>query len=471
MSTRRGMPIFARTFLLLLAAVVIAHACGALLFHFQGPERTPGPRLREVTALLSSRMPADDTRLQSSVSDAAPARPRDHRDDPRLQRLLADWLDLPVDAVRAYTPTDLRLPPGAPMPDRPPPEPASAGGAPLQGGPPFAGGPMLPPASWNPDAPLPPGLLVAARQADGSWRVVSSPVRGLAGNGARFAVLLGIGLLAVLPLAWWFSRALSAPIQRFAAAADAVGHDIDAPPLRLDGPREIARAAASVNAMQSRIGRLLQERTEMVGAIAHDLRTPLARLAFRVQSLPEIPREAAEADLDEMSRMIETALAFLRDQNRAVVFVPLDLAGLVAEVVADAATTGGDVRFSSTLAVREAGIAGDALALRRMLANLIDNALRYGERARLSLDATADDWVLDVDDDGPGIDASRENELFMPFVRGEGSRNRETGGIGLGLASVRAAARLHGGDVRLHNREGGGLRATVTLPRAAGGPQ
>jgi two-component system OmpR family sensor kinase len=214
--------------------------------------------------------------------------------------------------------------------------------------------------------------------------------------------------------------------------------------------------------MQARIHRLLQERSEMVGAIAHDLRTPLARLAFRLDALPANVRDKASADIEEMSQMIEATLEFIRDQNRPSVREPLDLRLLVESVTDNLRDTGHD-------AVLEPGppapMRGDPVSLRRMVANLVDNALKYGQRARLRLlSADADGYRLDVDDDGPGIDPASVEQLFMPFVRGEASRNRRTGGIGLGLASVRSIAQAHGGHVHLNNRSEGGLRASVVLP-------
>ncbi|MCD9029169.1 HAMP domain-containing protein [Luteimonas sp. BDR2-5] len=476
---RRGLPILARTFLLLLVALLVAHAMGAALFLLRD-RNSADVRLADLTALLSSRMPATNPRLQ--VSDdlsAPPAADAGHRRQAGLEHLLADWLDLPATAVRIYVPVDaIRDPvrgpppplPGGPLDDGPMPgwphddpgpsafgdDGPDAGLAPPRG--------PRPPAHWHPDSPLPAGFIAAARQEDGRWRVVTSPQDDIADMGELLGILVALGLVALLPLAWWFSRALSAPIRRFAEAADAIGRDVHAPPLRLTGPAEIVSASASVNEMQARIVRLLRERTEMVGAIAHDLRTPLARLAFRLQALPAAEREQAEADLDEMSRMIGAALAFLRDQSQAPVRTPLDLQALLAAIVEAAAGTGADVRLAPG---PPAPFDGDALALRRMAGNLVDNALRYGGCARLRLLADDHGYRLEIDDDGPGIDPAQDADLFMPFVRGEGSRNRATGGTGLGLASARMAARAHGGDVSLANRDGGGLRATVTLPRGA----
>lgn len=313
---------------------------------------------------------------------------------------------------------------------------------------------------WRADSTLPFAFVAAVRQADGRWRVVER-VRTGAGVG-ELALMVLLGLMALLPLAWWFSRALAAPIRRFAVAADHMGQDAAAPPVPLEGPAEIVRAAASFNAMQARINRLVRERTQMVAAIAHDLRTPLARLSFRLDQLPADAREKASADIAEMSQMIEAALDFIREQHRSGLRERLDLRLLAESVVDELADVGHDVQCATGAA---ALLQGDPLALRRMVGNLVDNALKYGHRARLHLREDVDDYVLQIDDDGPGVDPARTEQLFMPFVRGESSRNRETGGIGLGLATARSIALAHGGDIRLQNRPEGGLRVSVSLPR------
>lgn len=329
---------------------------------------------------------------------------------------------------------------------------------------------MLPPgAGRDPGmglrAALARGFIAGALQDDGRWRVVR--YRGMTLSNAfkvQLAVLFALGLLLMLPLAWWFSRALSAPIREFAAAADRLGRDPDAPPLERRGPAEIVQATDSFNAMQSRLSRMVAERTHMVGAIAHDLRTPLARLAFRLDDIDSPLRERAAADIEEMKHMITTALEFLRDQSRGGPRERLDFRLLVESVVDDAADTGQDVTLEPGEGVM---LDGDPLALRRVVGNLTGNAVKYGRRARVRVLQVDGHARLEIDDDGPGIDPALDGEaLFMPFFRGENSRNKETGGIGLGLSAARAIVLAHGGEIGLGNRDGGGLRAWVVLPRA-----
>jgi len=473
----RRLSLFARTFLLLLAALVVAYAIGMAVLLYRAP--VDGIAFSELTALLSSRMPATSPDLKVSEADDAPAPDAArYRPSPMIAALLAQWLGSDVERVRFFhvqgprpfspAPFPGPRPQGAGLP-LPPPAGSAAGGLGIDDaarGPDAGGGaPPRPfPPDWRPDAPLRGDFVAAYRQADGRWRIVEN-TRERSSFTARLAMLFLAGVLALLPLAWWFSRALAAPIHQFARAADRMGRDADAPALPLTGPSEIAGAAAAFNAMQARLNRLLQERSEMAGAIAHDLRTPLARLAFRLDALPAEARGKAAADIAEMSQMIEATLEFIHDQNRVRAREPLDLRLLVESVADNLRDTGHDVRFAEGA---PAPMEGDPLSLRRMVANLVDNALKYGRRARLALAAEKDGYRLLVDDDGPGIDPAQAEPLFLPFVRGDASRNRGTGGIGLGLASVKSTVLAHGGEVALANLDGGGLRASVYLPRRRG---
>jgi signal transduction histidine kinase len=322
--------------------------------------------------------------------------------------------------------------------------------------------PVRPPGGPDADVQLGEGFIAAVRQNDGHWRVIESVVEGFPTAFQQQALwLFGIGLAVLLPLAWLFAQALAAPIRRFAAAARRLGNDPNAPPLARDGPTEMQAAVDSFNAMQARLNRLLQERTQMIGAIAHDLRTPLTRLAFRLDDLPHPLHDKVSADIHEMKAMISAALDFIRDRSLGAQRERLDFRLLVESVVDDQSDLGHDVTLQTGATI---ALEGDPIALRRMVVNLVDNALKYGERARLRLRVTGDRCVLEVDDDGPGIPDGLQERVFEPFFRAEASRNRDTGGIGLGLAAVRAIVLDHGGEVSVGNRKEGGLRAAVTLP-------
>jgi len=474
----KPLPIFARTFLLLLGALLVALALGFGLLLTRPPVRAVGVPLSEVVALLSSQLPPTNSRLTVTDSAQRPACPDGQQEDWFMGRRLAGWMNVDVDALhycrgmRLPVPVDVlrqsrqwqrpfdpTRPPGhgpGPGPgfdpdDRPPP---AAGQTPRQ--------PPSPDDIRRANAPLFGDFFVAVRKPDGHWRSVTHRMPGALPSVARHVlVLFLLGAAVMLPLAWWFSRALSAPIRRFAQAADRLGSHPGAPPLDRSGPAELARAADSFNAMQARINRLLDERTRTIGAIAHDLRTPLARLSFRLHALPDEARDKASADIAEMNTMITAALDFLHGQSQRGPRSRLDFASLVESVAGDLADTGHDVTVTAS---EPALVSGDPLALRRALSNLIDNALKYGQHARLRLQREGCNVVLDVDDDGPGIDPAREDELFLPFARGEESRNRDTGGIGLGLSVAHSVVLDHGGTLRLRNRDDGGLRATLSLP-------
>ncbi|ODT87182.1 ATP-binding protein [Phenylobacterium sp. SCN 70-31] len=303
---------------------------------------------------------------------------------------------------------------------------------------------------------------VGVRQSDGRWAVVRSEPRfGLDDWQQRVALWFALSALLMTPVTWIFARRLSKPIQVFAQAAERLGRDPKAPPLALKGPAEIGVAARAFNEMQERLQRYVEDRTAMVGAIAHDLRTPLTRLRFRIESLPDDQRAKYAADLDQMEAMIAATLAFVRDATRPGERTPLELSSLIESLCDEMAETG-------ARAEAEAGekvvLEGDPMALRRLFANLLENAVKFGGQARARVFRDAGHAVVEIDDDGPGIPAADTERVFEPFYRREPSRNRQTGGIGLGLAVVRSIARGHGGDVSLINRQGGGLRARVLLP-------
>jgi signal transduction histidine kinase len=354
---------------------------------------------------------------------------------PNLQRLLAARLHVATDRVRVFLQRD---------------DPAAA---------------MPPPGRPGADPQLHEGFLAGLEQDSGVWRIGESVVPGFPNEFQRQAMwLFALGSVPLVPLAWLFSRALVAPIQRFSIASQRLGSDTRAEPLPLDGPREMRAAIDSFNTMQARLNRLLEERTHMIGAIAHDLRTPLTRLAFRLESLPPPLGDKVNADIQEMKAMVSAALDFVRERSTGGRRERLDFRLLVESVVDDQTDVGNDVTLQEGDPIV---LSGDSTALRRVVVNLVENALKYGERARLRLKKHAQDCTLDIDDDGPGIPSSQQERVFQPFYRIETSRNRNTGGIGLGLATVRAIVLDHGGSIGLRNRPEGGLRVTVTIPAEA----
>ena len=303
---------------------------------------------------------------------------------------------------------------------------------------------------------------VAVQQPDGRWQVVR-PDRGIGLDPwqQRIVLLYFLSALVMAPIAYIFARRLSAPIRLFTDAAERLGRDPRAPPLSLKGSAEITVAVKAFNDMQERLRRYVEDRTAMVGAIAHDLRTPLTRLRFRIENVPEDVRVKMAADIDQMEDMISAALTFVRDTTRNGERTPLELSSLLESLCDEMAETGADTQVELG---EKVVLNGDPLALRRLFTNLLENAVKFGERARARVYREADSAIVEIEDDGPGIPADEVERVFEPFYRREPSRSRQTGGIGLGLAVVRSIARGHGGDVELINRPGGGLTAKVQLP-------
>ena len=303
---------------------------------------------------------------------------------------------------------------------------------------------------------------LAIRQPDGRWLMIEPERHGLFTPWqTRILMWFAITSLALLPIAFLFARRLSSPIAAFAQAAERLGRDPGAPPLRLKGPAELRAAVAAFNEMQDRLRRYVQDRTAMIGAVAHDLRTPLTRLRFRVEAVPEPIRTKMTNDMEQMDAMIAATMAFVRDATKTGERCRLELSSLVQSVADEMSDTGADVTAEVDGPVV---IDGDPVALRRMVSNLLDNAVKFGDRARARVYSQDHAAIIEVDDDGPGLNGTDQDRMFEPFYRGEPSRSRETGGAGLGLAVVRSVARAHGGDAALENLPGGGLRARARLP-------
>jgi two-component system OmpR family sensor kinase len=453
--------IFARTFLMMVCALVVSAAIGFAVLVIRPPLRPSTVSLFELAAVLQPEtspfgsppfgedhsfpggnrggpLPGGDfdRRSEADLNVVATAGPPaapvafDQQASARIAMYLADIFNVRIEQLRVFaTERDF---PGAHGPTR-----LGLGG----------------------------GSIVALRQADGRWRVARVPVEPFPTVlQQQIFLLLALGILVLLPVAFLFARALAAPIRRFSEAAQRLGGDTSAPPVVREGPPEMRQAVDSFNAMQARINRLLQERTQMIAAIAHDLRTPLTRLTFRLDGLPSPLAEKVDSDIQEMKTMISAALDFIRDRSLGVHRQRLDVRLLVESVVDDLADIGHDVTVQPGTAIT---LEGDPVALRRAVVNLVENGLKYGERVRLRLRSTGDGCVLEIDDDGPGIPETMQQQVFEPFFRLEASRNRDTGGIGLGLATVRAIVLDHGGTVLLRNRKDGGLRAIVSLPATA----
>lgn len=268
------------------------------------------------------------------------------------------------------------------------------------------------------------------------------------------------GVLSVIAII--VARGIARPMRRLAVAAEALGRGESVPPLPESGPEDIRQTAVAFNRMQERLQRFVEDRTRMLAAIGHDLRTPLTSLRLRAEFVSDAEvQEKMLNTIGEMQTMTEAALAFAREEATVEATRTVDLSALVESLCDDLAELGQDVTFVDGARIRYRCRPD---ALRRAIRNLVENAVRYGERARVHLDRSGENVDIVIEDDGPGIPREDAERVFAPFFRMESSRNRETGGVGLGLSIARAIARHHGGDVLLANRQRG-LRATISLPR------
>ena len=301
------------------------------------------------------------------------------------------------------------------------------------------------------------------RLDDGSWLYFRTlePVANINLVFERIALAM-VPAVALMVLGGILLRRLLAPLRRLATAADRVGHG-DVVPVTEDGPGEVRRVITAFNRMQNRIQALLAGRTQALAAVGHDLRTPLARLHLRTEALPRgDTREAIVHDVVEMEAMITSLLAFLGGEADPEASTAVDLAVMCATLADDAEDRGRAAEYVGPdhcdWVIRRVG-------LKRALANLVENALHYGERVIITLLPPDGSLVIRVEDDGPGIPEDELDHVLEPFVRLDPARSRDTVGFGLGLPIVQLAVAAEGGTLSLANRPQGGLRVEITLPK------
>lgn len=310
------------------------------------------------------------------------------------------------------------------------------------------------------------GLALSVSLSDGQWLNVATgfraPSPGWAWPSIASMALTALAILLVVALT---VRRITRPLKALSNAAEKLGRGEAVEPLSETGPAELQRTTAAFNAMQERLTRFVRDRTAMLAAISHDLRTPLTSLRLHAELVEDgETRTKLLAILEEMQRMTEATLAFAREEAAHEETRLVDLAALVGSLCDDLAEIGMDVSFAGT---EKAQLSCRPVGLKRALRNMIENAVAYGHRARVSLEESLHEFAIVIDDDGPGIPEEDRERVFGPFVRLEESRSRETGGIGIGMAIARSILRAHGGDITLANRSGGGLRATLHLPKEA----
>jgi signal transduction histidine kinase len=269
-------------------------------------------------------------------------------------------------------------------------------------------------------------------------------------------------LITLVVAAWYGAKALSRPIRRMSEAAERLSENLDSPPLEISGPYEARKAAQTFNLMQQRIREQVQQRGRMLAAMSHDLRTPLSRLKLRVEQIeePKLHGQMSQ-DLDDMIGMLDATLTYLNEQRTREAPQLFDLQALVDSLTENAQDQGDDVQCHGHCAPLKA----QPMALRSCLNNLIDNALRYAGHAHIDIQDSAQAVQIRVVDRGPGIAPEQREAVFEPFYRLEGSRNRNSGGVGMGMTIAREAARRMGGDLQLQQTLGGGLTVVLDLPR------
>ncbi|MDX5378294.1 MAG: HAMP domain-containing protein [Halomonas sp.] len=314
----------------------------------------------------------------------------------------------------------------------------------------------------------PPILVVQMELGPETWLYVATllPVPDLFNeyrwlSGERLLASLMV-LLTVIGLSLLGIRSVTRPLARLSRVALQLGDDLDAPPLRETGPREVVATASAFNRMQERIRDQVEERERLFSAISHDLKTPITRLRLRAEMLEDpLQRERFCASLDELDLLVKGALASVKGFDLHEAVEPVDPRAMLEELAGELALQGGRVSVSGRAEV----LPVKPLAFKRCLANLMENAVFYGRRAEVTLDDSPQRLAIVIRDHGPGIPDAQMERVFSPFVRLEPSRSRNTGGSGLGLGISRHIARAMGGEIALANHPEGGLEVTLLLPR------
>ncbi len=304
---------------------------------------------------------------------------------------------------------------------------------------------------------------VHVRLPDGTWVSFYHIPRVRIVWPRRLLLNLLILLLVTVSLLLFAVRWVTQPLSVLAKAAEELGRNIDRPPLREKGPLEVRRAARAFNQMQVRLVSYLQSRGRILAAMSHDLKTPITRLRLRTELLEDVElKERFAKDLEEMEAMVGSTLDFMRGVDKHDPVQSVDMMALLESLQTDAQEFGQEVVIKGEVG---APYACDPQSMRRCISNLMDNAVKYGKCARVFVNDSGAGLEIIVRDDGPGIPENKLEQVLEPFVRLEGSRNRETGGTGLGLTIAHSIAEAHSGKLTLRNAEGGGLEVRLFLPR------
>ncbi len=306
-------------------------------------------------------------------------------------------------------------------------------------------------------------VTISIHHPDGYWlNVVGAVPRPASAWPGLFSAYILTLVFGAGVLGFWLVRRVTQPLEDFTQAANRLGKNLRASPLGIEGPTEVAVAARAFNRMQQRIARLVENRVELLAAISHDLRTPITRLKLRAETLGDgEDRERFLTALEEMEAVTATFLDYARSSFGNEERSRTELTSLVESVCSDYSDTGANVAWEDGAPIY---LDCKRTAVRRAVSNLVDNAVKYGGGASVRVRRNEGHVDIIVDDRGPGIPADALEAVLMPFHRGEPSRSKNTGGVGLGLSIAQAVAHDHGGDLTLENLDAGGLRAALRVP-------
>lgn len=307
-------------------------------------------------------------------------------------------------------------------------------------------------------------LQISVPLADGEWLNIRRKALPNPWFSVGFLVSIGVIFLVLISLCYFVVRRLSVPVLEFREAANRFGTDLYAPPIAVAGSPEIREAVNAFNGMQRRIRRMIHDRTQMLAAVSHDLRTPITRLQLRMEYFKDHQEHYKKAvnDLAVMEDMISSILAFARDSSRSEPMERFDLNALLESLCDDMVDVGRDVNYHSES--KRLTYFGRLTSLRRAFTNFIDNAIKYGNVAEVTLSRSSSEVVVRIEDHGPGIPESELEKVFDPFYRVDPARTPQTGGTGLGMTVSREIIRGHGGEIVLMNRKQGGLSVQIHLP-------
>ncbi len=306
-------------------------------------------------------------------------------------------------------------------------------------------------------------LRVSLKLEDNQWLNFATDIPEVGSFWSNKSILSLFSMaLAVVLLSIWAVQRMTVPLRSFGQAAKRLGRDVNAPALIMDGPLEVREAAEAFNEMQEQLKRMIENRTNMLAAISHDLRTPITLLRLRTELIDDLEeRSKMLSTLDDMENMIASTLEFARQNARKEDRRKTDLRALIQVICDDMSDSGYDVVFAESNSIH---YECRPIALKRALTNLIDNAIKYAGNAQVSITTIHKGLEIIIEDNGPGIDKNQFDRVFQPFYRCEDSRNRTTGGVGLGMSIAQSVIHAHGGKISLENKARGGLKVKLWMP-------